>query len=83
MDDPNVDRTDYESLLINRFRSASVHQKFDVVFRVPEKVARKWLLENKSIIIGGDVYYFEIRNLGLGVCSVRLRSGDSKDTLLF
>lgn len=38
--------------------------------RVPVAVAKELLLNNESIICGGNVFYFWIRDLGLGVCEV-------------
>lgn len=38
--------------------------------RVPQSVARQLLLNNSSLICGGNVFYFWIRNLGLGICEV-------------
>jgi hypothetical protein len=49
--------------------------------RVPMKMARKWLLEDKALICGGLVFHLEIRNLGLGVCEVKrapLQIGETK-----
>ena len=42
-------------------------------FRVPVRIAKKWLLENKSFILRGNVHYLAIKNLGLGICEVRRR----------
>lgn len=42
----------------------------EIWVRVPQKVARQLLLTNSSIICGGTVFYFLIKNLGLGVCEV-------------
>lgn len=42
----------------------------DSSVRVDKKIAKKWLLEDKSIICGGVVFYLEIEDLGLGVCKV-------------
>lgn len=41
-----------------------------VGIRVDKKIAKKWLLENKSLICGGVVFYLQIQDLGLGVCKV-------------
>ena len=38
--------------------------------RIDKKLAKKWLLEDKSIICGGLVFHFWIRDIGLGVCEV-------------
>lgn len=39
--------------------------------RVPVKLARKWLLENTSLVCGAYVFYLQICNIGLGVCEVQ------------
>ena len=41
--------------------------------RVESKIAKEWLLNNQSVIIHGDIRYLRIKELGLGVCEVRLR----------
>ena len=38
--------------------------------RVEKKVAQKFLLENQGIMNDGKIFYFGIRDLGLGVCEV-------------
>jgi hypothetical protein len=38
--------------------------------RVSKKIAKKWLLEDKSIVCGGYVFYLKIKNLGMGVYKV-------------
>ena len=38
--------------------------------RVNRAVAKKWLLENKSTICGGVVFYFTIRSVGMGVYKI-------------
>lgn len=38
--------------------------------RTTRNVAKQLLLENRAMISGGMVFYFGIRNLGLGVCEV-------------
>lgn len=48
--------------------------------RVPQKLARTLLLGNSSMISKGSIYYFQIRNLGLGVCEVCLAPLGAKET---
>jgi len=48
--------------------------------RVDKKVAKKWLLENKSVIFNGSIYFLAIVDLGLGVCAVRLRPLQKRST---
>ena len=43
------------------------------VMRVKKKIATKWLLENKSVVLDGTVRYLQIQDFGLGVCGVALR----------
>ena len=38
--------------------------------RVQMWIAKKWLLENRSIISDATVFHLQIKNLGLGVCEV-------------
>lgn len=48
--------------------------------RIPQKLAKELLLNNCSMISNGCVFYFWIRNLGLGVCEVCLAPLGAKDT---
>lgn len=48
--------------------------------RIPQSVARQLLLNNSSLICGGNVFYFLIRNLGLGVCEVCKAPLGAKET---
>ena len=41
--------------------------------RVKKKIATKWLLENKCVVVDGNVRYLQIRELGLGICEVDLQ----------
>jgi hypothetical protein len=50
--------------------------------RVDMKTAKKWLMENKSLICGGNVYYLRIENLGLGVCRVTKAPLKVRSTLM-
>jgi hypothetical protein len=45
----------------------------NTVMRVKKKIATKWLLENKSVVLDGTVRYLQIQDFGLGVCGVALR----------
>ena len=38
--------------------------------RISRTLARKWLMDNRSMICGGQVFHLEISHLGLGVCKV-------------
>ena len=40
--------------------------------RVLKEVAKEFLLRNESTIIGGNVRHYQIKDLGLGVCEIRL-----------
>jgi hypothetical protein len=50
--------------------------------RVDRKTAKKWLLENKSIICGGTVFYLRIKNLGMGVFQVTKAPLSFRSTLM-
>lgn len=50
--------------------------------RVDQKIAKKWLLENKSLICNGFVYYLQIENLGMGVYKVTKAPLDVRETKL-
>ena len=45
----------------------------DSSVRVDRRIAKQWLLDNQSIVLGGNIRYLRIKDLGLGVCEVRLR----------
>lgn len=45
--------------------------------RVTTPVAKKLLLSNESVIIGGTVYFFDIRYIGLGICEIKLNKQGS------
>lgn len=53
-----------------------------VSFRFPTKTGTRWMLENKSLIKGGNVRYLQIKNLGLGVVEIRLRPIGKKGTFV-
>ena len=38
--------------------------------RVNKKIAKKWLLEDKSIVCDKYVFFLKIKNLGMGVYKV-------------
>ena len=50
--------------------------------RVNKKIAKKWLLENKAIIADGKVFFFKIKNLGMGVCKITKAPLNVRETLL-
>jgi hypothetical protein len=50
--------------------------------RVTEESARWFLLINKSRIIGGEIRYYQMKHLGLGIYEVRLLPPGKKDTVL-
>jgi hypothetical protein len=40
--------------------------------RVVKKLAQEWLLMNESVIYKGNLHHFQIKDLGLGICAIRL-----------
>lgn len=48
--------------------------------RIPQKLAKDLLLHNETMISNGYIFYFWIRNLGLGVCEVCLAPSGTKET---
>ena len=50
--------------------------------RVSQKIAKKWLLENKGIVCGGTVFFLKIKNLGMGVCNVTKAPLTVRETLM-
>lgn len=40
--------------------------------RVVKKLAQEWLLMNESVMYNGNVHHLQIKDLGLGICAVRL-----------
>lgn len=51
--------------------------------RITKELAKKWLMEDKSIICGGVVYHFAIRHLGLDVYKAfKLNTGKDAETFL-
>lgn len=42
----------------------------DCPVRVEKKIAKKLLMENRSVHSGGRVFYLGIRDIGLGLCEV-------------
>lgn len=50
--------------------------------RVVKKIAQEWLLMNQSVIFNGNVHYLQIKDLGLGICAVRLLPKRFKKTCL-
>jgi hypothetical protein len=50
--------------------------------RVSQKIAKKWLLENKAIVCGGNVFFLKIKNLGMGVCNVTKAPLTVRETLM-
>ena len=48
--------------------------------RVTKKLAQEWLLMNESVIFEGNVHHFQIKNLGLGICAVKLAPKRFKTT---
>lgn len=61
---------------------ASVKISVVTPIRVPKETAKAWLLENKSIVRGGNVHYLAIMDMGLGVCMVKLRPADKVNTFV-
>ena len=54
----------------------------DCPIRVDKKIAKKWLLENKSVILGGTVFYFKIKDIGLGICEISKADLKFRETFL-
>jgi hypothetical protein len=50
--------------------------------RVNKKIAKKWLLEDKSIVCGGYVFYLKIKNLGMGIYKVTKAPLTVRETLM-
>ena len=50
--------------------------------RVDAKTARKWLLENKGVISGGNVFFLKIKKLGMGVYNVTKAPLTVRQTLM-
>ncbi len=50
--------------------------------RVDAKTAKKWLLENKGVISGGNVFFLKIKNLGAGVYKVTKAPLTVRETLM-
>jgi hypothetical protein len=50
--------------------------------RVTKKIAQEWLLMNESIIFKGNVHHFQIKDLGLGICAVKLSPKRFKTTCM-
>ena len=56
----------HETIAFNCVRLSQV----GIGIRVEKWVAKKWLLENRTIMSDGFVFYMQIKDLGLGVCEV-------------
>ena len=50
--------------------------------RTCKKIATELLLDNVSIIRGGNIRYFQIKHIGLGVYEVKLREINHINTFL-
>lgn len=48
--------------------------------RISRTLARKWLMDNHSLICNGQVFHLEISHLGLGVCKVVKAPAHVKET---
>jgi hypothetical protein len=48
--------------------------------RVQRIIAKRWLLENKTLTMQGRVYWLEIQDLGLGICAVDIAPPEVKET---
>jgi hypothetical protein len=54
----------------------------DIEFRTTTDIAKKLLVNNQSVIAGGNIFYFGLRNLGLGVWAAWKRDLKFKQTLI-
>ena len=50
--------------------------------RTNKYTAKSMLLGNESVIVGGNVRYFAIKDLGLGVCEIMLRPVGKENTFV-
>lgn len=50
--------------------------------RFEKRHGTRWMLENKSVVKGGNVRYLQIKDLGLGVIEVRLRPKGKQNTIV-
>lgn len=66
-----------EDTIIDMFLTGSAQS-----VRIETKLAKKWLLANKSVITGATLRFFQIRNLGLGVWEVALLPKGYRGTLM-
>ena len=48
--------------------------------RISRTLARKWLMDNHSLICNGQVFHLEISHLGLGVCKAVKAPARVKET---
>ena len=53
---------------------------YKTTMRVKKEDAKDILLNNRSFVTAGNVRYFVIRDLGLGVCEIGLRGPNDKNT---
>ena len=52
-----------------------------IPYRTKKWLAQKWLEEDKSVISGGKVYRFNIKNIGLGIFEICKAPVEQKHTL--
>ena len=50
--------------------------------RTTKEIATELLMDNVSIIRGGNIRYFQIKHIGLGVYEVKLRDNNRVNTIL-
>lgn len=73
-------RQEWEAFLIPFVKHIAPQE--DTTLRVPEKIARIWLLENWNHIVGGVVRYIQIKKIGLGVVEIKVRPVGKKNTFV-
>lgn len=54
----------------------------DIEVRTSQKLAKKFLQENKALICGGMIFHLNIRPLGLGVYAISKADLKQRETVL-
>lgn len=66
------------SEILEKLRDSPV----EMPIRVEKLIAKRFLMDNQSLTCDGTVFYFGIRDIGLGVCEVWKANHTQRNTIV-
>ena len=78
----NIKLTNAENTELNEVKARVASLPVGVYTRTTKKIGQYLLLENEGIIAGGNVHFFTIKNVGLGIIQVAKAPLNIRDNVM-